>query len=133
MNNNYIKVEIEGKNINNYIKWLIKQKINIINLNTIKYNKLEIVINSKDYKKIKNYSKTYKINIIKKYGNLKILEQIQNNIFILIPIFISVLFLYFLSNIIFSIEVIYNDKEIVAMIQKELSKYGIEKYKFKKE
>ena len=32
MNNN-IKVLIEGRNINNYIKWLMKQKINLININ----------------------------------------------------------------------------------------------------
>ena len=50
MNNNYIKVKIEGKNVNNYIKWLIKNKINIIKLKIIKHNTLEIIINQKDYK-----------------------------------------------------------------------------------
>ena len=64
MNNNYIKVLIEGKNVNNYIKWLINQKINIINLIVIKHNKLEIIIENKHYKILKKYSKTYKITII---------------------------------------------------------------------
>ena len=68
MNNNYIKVVIEGKNVNNYVKWMIKQRINIINLNIIKHNKLEVIIDYKDYKKLKKYSKTYiqkvKINIL---------------------------------------------------------------------
>ena len=133
MNNNYIKVSIEGKNVNNYIKWMIKQKINIINLNIIKHNQLEVIINYKDYKELKKYSKTYKINIIRKYGNLKIIELIKKNLFILIPISIAIIFLYFLSNVIFSIEVIYNDKDIVKTIKQELSKYGIEKYKLKKD
>ena len=132
MNNNYIKVVIEGKNINNYVKWMIKQKINIINLNIIKHNKLEVIINYKDYKELKKYSKTYQVKIIKKYGNLKIFETIKKNLFILIPILLSTIFLYFLSNIIFSVDVIYNDKEVVKTIEKELSKYGIEKYKLKK-
>ena len=127
MNNNYIKVVIEGKNINNYVKWMIKQKINIINLNIIKHNKLEVIINYKDYKELKKYSKTYQVKIIKKYGNLKIFETIKKNLFILIPILLSTIFLYFLSNIIFSVDVIYNDKEVVKTIEKELSKYGIEK------
>ena len=133
MNNNYIKVVVEGKNVNNYVKWMIKQKINIINLNIIKHNKLEVIINYKDYKQLKKYSKTYQVKIIKKYGNLKIIEIIKKNMFILIPILLSTIFLYFLSNIIFSVDVIYNDKEVVKTIKKELSKYGIEKYKLKKD
>lgn len=132
MNNNYIKVEIEGKNVNNYIKWMIKQRINIINLNIIKHNKLEVIIDYKDYKKLKKYSKTYKITTIKKYGNLKMLELLKQNLFILISIILAIIFLYFLSNVIFSVDVIYNNKEMVEKIEKELKKYGIEKYKFKK-
>lgn len=131
--NNYIKVKVEGKNVNNYIKWLIKQKINIINLNIIKYNELHIIVNYKDYKQLKKYSKTYKVTTIKKYGNLKILEIIKKNSFILISIVLAIILLYFLSNLIFSVDIIYNDKEIVEKMEKELKKYGIEKYKLKKE
>lgn len=133
MNNNYIKVSVEGKNVNNYIKWLINQKINIINLNIIKHNKLEIIIDHKDYKLLKKYSKTYKIIIIKKYGVLKLINLIKKNLFIIISIIISIMFLYFLSNIIFSIDIIHNDKKIIELVEKELKKYGIEKYKLKKE
>ena len=133
MNDNYIKVKIEGRNVNNYVKWLIKQKINIINLNIIKYNHLEVTINYKDYKYLKKYSKTYKVTIIKKYGPLKIIEILKNNSFILISLVIGIIFLYFLSNVIFSIDVIYNDQEMVELIEKELKKYGIEKFKLKKE
>ena len=133
MDNNYIKVRIEGKNVNNYVKWMVKQRIKIINLNMIKHNKLEVIIDYKDYKQLKKYSKTYKITTIKKYGNLKILELLNKNIFILIPIILAIMFLYFLSNVIFSVDVIYNNKEIVEKIEKELKKYDIEKYKFKKE
>ena len=133
MNNNYIKVKIEGRNVNNYVKWLIKQKINIINLNIIKHNHLEVTINYKDYKYLKKYSKTYKITIIKKYGPLKIIEILKNNSFILISVIIGIIFIYFLSNVIFSIDVIYNDQEMVGLIKKELKKYGIAKYKLKKD
>ena len=43
------------------------------------------------------------------------------------------MFLYFISNVIFSIEIVYNDQEIVSKIEKELKKYEIQKFKLKKE
>ena len=133
MNNNYIKVIVKGKNVNNYIKWLIRQKINIINMNIIKHDKLEVIIEYKNYKQLKNYSKTYEVNITKKYGSLKLIEIIKKNSFILASILIAVVFLYSLSNIIFSIDIIYNDKNMIEQIAKELKQYGIEKYKLKKD
>lgn len=132
MNNNYVKVQVEGKNVNNYIKWLIKQRLNIINLNVIKHNQLVLIVDYKDYKQLKKYSKTYKVSIIKKYGSLKLLEIIKKNSFIFVSIIIAIMLLYFLSNVIFSIEVVSNNKEMVSKMEKELQKYGIEKYKFKK-
>ena len=133
MDNNYIKVQVEGKNVHNYIKWLIRQKVSIINLNIIRHNKLELIIKYKDYNQLNKYSKTYKITTIKKYGILKILERIKKNSFILISLVMSILFLYFLSNMIFSIDVVYNDQNVIKQMEKELKKYGIEKYKLKKE
>ena len=123
MNNNYIKVRVEGRNVNNYIKWLIKQRINIINLNVIRYNQLEVIINYKDYKQLKKYSKTYKVTTIKKYGVLKLLEMMKNNSFILVSIIFAIIFLYFLSNVIFSVDIVYNNKEVVENMNKELKKY----------
>lgn len=133
MNNNYIKVKIEGKNVNNYIKWLINEKINIIKLNILKHNELDIIIDYKDYHLLTKYSKTYKVSIIKKYGKLRLFEIIKNNIIILTCLILSIVFLYSLSNIIFSIDIIYNDKDIIEKVSKELEKYDIKKYKQKKE
>lgn len=132
MNNNYVKVKIVGKNINNYIKWLISKKINIIKLNIIKHNELHIIIDYKDFNLLTKYSQTYKVIIIKKYGRLKFFDIIKNNNIILICILVSIVFLYFLSNIIFSIDIVYNNQELVSMIENELEKYNIKKYKFKK-
>lgn len=132
MNNNYILVKIEGKNVGNYVKWLIKNKINIINLNIIKHNELNIIIDYKDYNLLSKYSKTYKITIIKKYGKLRLFDILKNNIVIILCLLLSIIFLYFLSNIIFSVDVIYNDSEMVNLIKKELAKYDIKKYERKK-
>ena len=133
MKNSYIRIQVEGKNVSNYLKWLIKKKIPITEVNLINHNKLELTTYNSNYKELSEYSKTYKIQIIKKYGLLKLLDNIKINKFIIISILISIVFLNFLSNIIFDIEVVYNDQEIVKKIENELKKYQIEKYKLKKD
>lgn len=132
MNNNYVLVKIEGKNVGNYVKWLIKNKINIINLNIVKHNELKILIDYKNFNLLSKYSKTYKITIIRKYGKLRLFDILKNNMIIILCLMLSIIFLYFLSNIIFSVDVIYNDSEVVDLIKKELAKYDIKKYEKKK-
>ncbi len=132
MNNNYVLVKIEGKNVGNYVKWLIKNKINIINLNIVKHNELKILIDYKNFNLLSKYSKTYKITIIRKYGKLRLFDILKNNIIIILCLMLSIIFLYFLSNIILSVDVIYNDSEVVDLIKKELAKYDIKKYEKKK-
>jgi len=133
MNNNYIKVKIEGRNINNYIKWLISKKINIVKMNILNYHELILIIDKKNYNLLNKYSKTYKITILEKYGKLKLFDIIKNNIIILSSIIVAIFFLYFLSKIIFSVDIIYNDQEIIDKLTKEFAKYNIEKYKLKKD
>ena len=132
MNNNYVLVKIEGKNVGNYIKWLIKNKINVINLKIIKNDELNILIDYNDLNLLSKYSKTYKITIIKKYGKLRLFDIIKNNIIIILCLILSIIFLYCLSNIIFSVDVIYNDKEMVNLVTTQLAKYNIKKYQRKK-
>lgn len=132
MNNNYIKVKIEGRNVNNYIKWLIKKKINIINLNIIKDHELEVILDYHDYPLLSEYSKTYNITVVKKYGKLRLIDIFSKNIIMLACLIFSIIFVYSLSSIIFSVDIIYNDKEIVTLINNELSKYDIRKFRKKK-
>ena len=131
MNNNYILVKIEGKNVLNYVKWLIGSKINIIDLHIIKYNELNVLVDYHDYDLLTKYSKTYKITIIKKYGILRLFDFLKKNIVIISCLICSVFFLYSISNYIFSVDIIYNDKEIVDLVQKELLKYSIAKFQRK--
>lgn len=133
MNNNYIKVNIIGKNVNNYLKWLMKQKINIANINVKHHNELEIIINYQDYKLLTKYSKTYKIKIVKTYGWLKFTNIIKKNFIMILCLIFAIILIYSLSHIIFSIDIIYNDQEIVNILKKELDKYDIKKFKIKKD
>lgn len=130
--NNYVLVRITGKNVNNYIKWLIKNRINIIKLRVIKYDELNIIVEYKDFAMLCKYSKTYKVVIVKRFGKLRLYEIIKNNMVILVSIIIGIFFIYFCSNYIFSVDIVYNDQEIVKLLKKELAKYGIVKFKRKK-
>lgn len=130
--NNYILVRIIGKNVNNYIKWLFKNKIEIIDLKTIKYNELRLFINYKDYDKLSKYSMTYKIEILKKYGPIGLYDIVKSNIINMICLFLSICFLYLLSHIIFSVDIMYNDEVIVNKINQELAKYDIKRFSLKK-
>ena len=127
-----ILIKITGKNVSNYLKWLITNKINYTNLNIVKPNEIQFIINSKDLSKLKKYSPTYKIAIIKKYGKIKIIEIIKNNLIVIIAIIFSILLIFGLSKVIFSVDIIYNDQEIIDNIEEELNKYGIKKYHLKK-
>ena len=86
-----IKIKITGINIDNYIKRIIKRKINIIKLIPISHKEAHIILKYQEYKKITKYNTTYKISIIEEYGILKIIidgfpqeiKNLMNNIFIL--------------------------------------------------
>ncbi len=131
--NNYVLVEVAGKHVNNYLKWLLNNKIHINNIKVINYHKLHLIIDYKYYSLLKKYSKTYQITIIKKYGRLRIYDIVKNNIVIIICIILAIILLYSLSHIIFSIDVMSNKPEIVDKITYELAKYDVKKFKLKKE
>lgn len=129
---NLIKVKVEGKNVNNYLKWLIKNKVHIYKLNIKGSNNLYLVIDYKDYDKLLNYSKSYEITILKYYGTRKYLNSIHRNRIILISLFISIILLFVLSRMIFSIDIVYNDKDMISLVKEELGKHEIKRFRFKK-
>lgn len=130
--NSIIKVKVEGRNINNYIKRIIKDNVNIIKYIPVSYKEAILIISYKDYLKLKKYKTIYKLTIISKHGRLKLKEVINKNKYLFICIVMGIILLYTLSNIIFNIEVIHSSKEIKDLVYKELKENGINKYIFKK-
>lgn len=129
---NNIKILVEGKNINNYIKRIIKNNIEIINLKYLDYNKVELIIRYNDYKKLKTRNTIYKIKIIDKYGKLKLKDKIKQNHVLIITTIIGIALIIFLSKFIFNIEIIHTNKEIIKLLENELYKNDIKKYSLKK-
>ena len=128
----YIKVKIEGRNIELFIKRLYKNNINIYDMKKINRNKIIIKIKYCDYDKLIKLKTIYEINSINTYGVINIKKLINKNRFIIISLLFSFIFIMILSNIIFRIDIIHSSSDIRSLINNELSKYGIKKYNFKK-
>ncbi len=129
--NNYLFIKIYN---NNYIKLINKlYQIDINILNIIKYKKYIIIkINEKDYIRLKKYLYNYKYEINNYYGIKNILIKIKNNNIFLITIILSIIFLLFLNNIVYKIDIKTDNKEIKRIIKKELDYYGLKELSFKK-
>ena len=128
-----LKIEVKGRNVDNYIKKLIKAKINIIKLEKKNYKTIYIYIKYEDYLKIKKMKTIYEINLVEKLGGFRFKHFIKKNIIMFIFILISILFLYMLSNFIFSINVIHSNKDLRNLVYQELNYHGIKKFSLKKD
>lgn len=125
-----IKIKITGRNINNFLKRIIRNNINIIKVIPISYNEMDLIIDYKDLDKIEKLKTIYNIKIIRYYGKLRILKRIKKNIFILSFLLIGLFLVYILSNLILSIEVIHSNNNIIKLVENELEENGIKKYHF---
>ena len=125
----YALVKIVGKNPKRYLNELRLKNINLYNI-IYKDKDIFIKISSKDYELLKSIKTSYKFPIIKRYGFEYIKYQLKYHALFFICVLISYLFLLFLSNIIFSIEIVHNDKELRNIIYSDLKDYGISKYHF---
>ena len=130
--NSNIKINISGKNINNFIKRIIKNNINIIWYNRVSYKEAELIIKYSDLESIYKYKSIYDIKVIRYYGILHLFRYIKKNKYIISFLILGFIIIYILSNIIFSIEVIHSNNNIVKLVTNELQNNGIKKYSYKK-
>jgi len=127
-----VKINIKGKNIERFIKRLVSNKIELLKIIYPSRNEVNIIVYQKDYDKIIELKSVYEVNELDVYGLVKIRKSISLYKYLFIGIIISLIFIIFLSNVIFSIEVIHTDKDVRKFLINELENYGITKYKFKK-
>ena len=127
---NKIKIEIIGKNPDYFLKEIIKKNINIYDLEK-NYKSIKLIINTDDFKTIKKIKTTYKIKVIEKYGVLKLYDYLKKYNLLLLFMIIGIIINILLYNIIFKVEVIHPNKELVKIIYKDLNDLGLKKYHFK--
>lgn len=127
-----VRVKITGKNVNNYLKRLIANKIDLIDLKYNSHNEAVVTIKYSDYLKLKTVRSSYDVKVTNTYGKLRIRNKIKRSYILLSSIILGIALIILLSNIIFSIEVIHTNKSIIELVSNELNKNGLKKYTFKK-
>lgn len=130
--NSYLIIKVEGKNVSKFIFRCKKNNINLLKIELISNKELIIKINSKDYKDLLNIKSIYKLTIINNEGFLKFKELLNRNKIFIIMFILGLLFLIYLSNTIFSINIVSTNNELNNKVLKELKTYGIKKYSIKK-
>lgn len=128
-NMSFYDIKISGKDVPRFIYNLHKMHINILN---IEKNEKEAIIkvSSEDYKKIKEIKTIYQVKIVKAYGFAKIKLFIKKYLLFLIMLLLGLLLFLGLTNIIFDVEVIHDNKELRELVLNELKNEGISKYHF---
>lgn len=129
---NVLKIKIEGRNLERFIQRIIKNKIEIIEIKYKNYKEAYIKIFAKDYQKIEEIKTIYNISIVDSYGMIKLKKNLKYNSFLITMIIIAFISLLLLTNMIFSIDVIHNNKEIRNLILNELNSYNVKPGTFRK-
>lgn len=127
----FYKIKIEGKDVKRFIKMLYRSGIYFEKI-SLDRGSAYIKVDKDNYKKLKNIKTSYNIEVIELFGISKFKHLIKTNFIFLIFTVLGIFLLYFLSNIIFDVEVIHNDKYIRDLLYSELDKYNIKKFSFVK-
>ena len=130
--NSYLIIKVEGKIIEKFILRCKKNNINLLKIERISNKEIIIKINSKDYENLNKIKSIYTLTIINNEGYLKFKEELNKNKVFIIMVILGLLFLIYLSNTIFSVNIISMNKGLNEKIIKELDSYGIKKYHLKK-
>lgn len=127
----YYKLKISGKDVKRFIKMLYRLNVYFEEVE-FNDNFCYVKVDKESYKKIRNIKTSYEIELINLYGLKKIEEFFKKNLIFILSSILGVVFIFILSNLVFEIEVVHNDKKIREIILNELDKYGIKKYNFVK-
>lgn len=123
----YYDIKITGKDVKRFIRNLHKMHIEFLNIEYDKNNVI-IKISEANYKKILSIKTIYEIDVVKVYGVASFKRFIKKYLIFLIISGFGSLFFLGLTNIIFDIEVVHNNKDLRELILEELELEGIKKY-----
>lgn len=127
-----VSLKITGKNSERFIRKLYTHQIEILKLTYPNYKTVIITIYEKDYKAVMDLKTIYEIDLIGTSGPIKIKKRIKKSRFLFLALLVGFVLLYFLSHVIFSIEIVHTNKELRTLLLKELEKHGIHEKSMKK-
>lgn len=119
-------------NINKFIDKCIKYKIDLLNITYLDKNSILVKVYIDDLDKI--YKLNYFSEIIeyRSLGFNRFINFIKRNIIVFITVISCFFMMFFLENVIFDINVIHSNKEIINLIETELEKNNIRTFTFVK-
>ena len=124
-----IRVCVHGKNIERFLKRLTDRKIELYEIEYVKYDEVYIIIKQSDYETIENIKTIYELSIERVYGFAYLKQTLIKNIYVMIAFFIGAILLFALTHITFDIEVVHNSKELRELLKEELKQNGIDMLK----
>lgn len=128
MSNMNKRIYLEASNeINRFIKKCIDNNINLYNISYVK-DKMVVLIDVKDYLKIKRLNYYSKIRVVKYDGLLNIKKIIKDNMFYISVIFLSFIWMNLLTNYIVDIEIIHSNSGIRRLLKEELDKNNVKRF-----
>ncbi len=128
---NYLRIKIEGKDVKRFVLNLIKRGVKFENLDLYKHVAY-LKVDYPNYLKITSIKTIYEIEIVQLYGFLYIKDLIKRYYIFFIFLIYGIILYLFLSNIIFSVEVIHSKSEVRSLVMSELKERGIDRFKFVK-
>lgn len=128
--NSRIKISLEVKRPESFIKDIVSQKINLYSI-TKQERKLEIIIEEEDYEKIRKKRGIKSLKIIEVYGKRKLKNRIKRYGILILFIGIGILLNIFLSRIIWEVEVETPNQKLRKTVLEDLKKKKIAKFHWK--
>lgn len=124
------QIHVEGKDVKHFLKNLIKMHVSFLKI-IEQAHSFDVIVDKENYEKIKKIKTIYQITVVKKFGPISVWETVFHHRLFLGCLILGVFLLYFLTHVIFRVEVIHNKSEIRNLVMTELETYGIQKFHFK--
>lgn len=132
MKNNVV-LKVNGNNINRFIRRLIKNKIQVYDLDRISNKEIIITISTKDLEEIDKFRGLYQINIIRYIGKINAKNIFKHNFVMYLCLTISLTIILILSNFIYEIKIYHTNSTLKTTLLNELKSYGIRVGAYKKD
>lgn len=124
-----VRVCVKGKNIERFLKRLASNQIELYEIEYVKYDEVNIVIQKKMYEKVEEIKTIYELSITQVYGMEHIKQIFFRNKYMILAFCVGIMLLWILTHTIFEVEVIHSSKEMRNLLYEELSENGIDKWK----
>lgn len=127
-----VDVKIQGKNIDRFLHKLVHLKIQLLDVVYLRPNEVKVRVYAADYEKMQEIKTIYEMETLDSHGTLKFKKVLSTYRYLLFFMIFGCCFLFFLSRIIFEIEIVHTDKALRELLGKEMEAHGLSLYHFRR-